>query len=225
LPSSPAELRAVIFDCDGVLVETEVTSSEVMARCVARVGLERTPDEIRERFKGWALPRVMVELEAELGRPLPAGFLEDFITERLDVYRHGGVEQIPGAAAAVRAVLAAGLQLCVASQGTQEKMRVTLSGSGMRELLGAAPILSADDDGVARGKPAPDLYLHAAATLSVPPRGCVVVEDSLTGVQGGVAAGMRVLGYAVDADADAMAAAGGEPFFDMGQVPGLLGLA
>jgi HAD superfamily hydrolase (TIGR01509 family) len=212
----------VIFDCDGVLVETEETSSRVMEGALARVGITVQADAFRRTYKGWPLGKIQAALEEQAGQPMPAGWLDDFIAERLEVFRAEGVEPIPGAPEALAALREAGIPFCVASQGTHQKMAVTLEASGMSELLAGARIFSADE--VPRGKPFPDLYLHAAAELGQPPAQSVVIEDSATGVQGGRAAGMRVLAYAVDADPAALLAAGGELFYDLFEVPERLGL-
>lgn len=213
---------AVLFDCDGVLVDTEVTSSRELSRSLAELGVELDPDEVRRRFKGTALVTALAMCEELTATSIPDGWFETFVARRLDAYREGGVEPIPGAIDAVRAVQAAGIPLGVVSQGAREKMAVTLPASGMAGVLGDAPIFSGDD--VERGKPFPDLYLHAAASLNVDPASCVVVEDSPTGAKAARAAGMRVLGYAHDADPAEMAATGAEVFLDLAEVPALLGL-
>jgi beta-phosphoglucomutase-like phosphatase (HAD superfamily) len=216
-----ARPAAVLFDCDGVLIDTEKTSAEVLSRRLARLGVEITPDAVRERIKGTSLTVVEAEATRLNGGTLPDGWMEEFIAERLVEYRHG-VEQIPGAAEAVRAVEAAGIPLAITSQGSREKMATTLPASGMDAVLGDAPIFSGDD--VERGKPHPDLYLLAARELGVDPAACVVVEDSPTGATGAHAAGMRVLGFAEDSDPVKMADAGAEVFYDLAEVPWRLGL-
>ena len=213
---------AVLFDCDGVLVDTEVTSSRELSRSLGELGVDLDPDEVRRRFKGTALSTALAMCEELTDRPIPDDWFDTFVARRLDAYRHGGVEPIPGAVDAVRAVQAAGIPLGVVSQGAREKMAVTLPASGMTDVLGDAPIFSGDD--VERGKPFPDLYLHAASSLGVDPTACVVVEDSPTGATAARAAGMRVLGYAHDADPALMAATGAEVFYSLAEVPALLGL-
>jgi beta-phosphoglucomutase-like phosphatase (HAD superfamily) len=212
----------VLFDCDGVLVDTEVVSSDTLAAMLSERGVPTDGDELRIRMKGASLDWILAESARALGERLPDGWMDEFIERRLVVYRRG-VPQLPGAAAAVRAVQAAGIPLAIVSQGARAKMAVTLPASGMDAVLGDAPIFSGDD--VVRGKPHPDLYLHAAATLGVAPARTVVIEDSVPGVTGGVAAGMRVLGYAADEDPARLAAAGAEVLLDLHEVPARLGLA
>lgn len=221
-PPAPAERpAAVLFDCDGVLVDTEVTSSHVLAAMLTEQGVPTDGDELRVRMKGTSLDWIIEESRRQLGGTVPDGWMDDFIERRLVVYRDG-VPQIPGAAEAVRAVQAAGIPVAVASQGARRKMEVTLPASGMDAVLGDAPIFSGDD--VVRGKPFPDLYLHAADVLGVDPAEVVVIEDSVPGATAAVAAGMRVLGYAADEDPARLAAAGAEVIDDLHAVPGLLGL-
>ncbi len=219
--STPPPPAAVLFDCDGVLVETEVTSSRVLSECLAELGLELTPDEVRGRFKGTALETARSMCEALYGGPLPEGWFDGFVARRLEEYRRG-VDPIPGALEVVRAVQAAGITIAVVSQGSHEKMAITLPSSGAAEVLGDAPVFSGQD--VERPKPFPDLYLHAARTLGVAPEDCVVIEDSPTGATGAAAAGMRVLGYTADVDPERLRAAGAELFDTMAEVPALLGL-
>ncbi len=212
---------AVFFDCDGVLVDTEVTSSRVLSECLAEIGVHLTPDETRLRFKGTALQTALAMCEELQGEPLPDGWFDAFVARRLVEFQQG-VEPIPGAFDAVRAVQSAGIPIAVVSQGAHEKMAITLPSSGATAVLGDAPVFSGQD--VARPKPHPDLYLHAAAALVVDPADCVVIEDSSTGATGAVAAGMRVLGYAADADPEVLRAVGAEVFYDMAEVASLLRL-
>ncbi len=185
-------------------------------------GIATDGDELRIRMKGTSLDWIKAESARQLGGTLPDGWIEEFTERRLVVYRQG-VPQIPGAAAAVRAVRAAGIPVAVASQGARAKMAVTLPASGMDVALGDAPIFSGED--VVRGKPFPDLYLHAATVLGVDPAGCVVVEDSVPGATAAVAAGMRVLGYAADEDPERLRAAGAEVIDDLHELAPRLGLA
>jgi beta-phosphoglucomutase-like phosphatase (HAD superfamily) len=133
------------------------------------------------------------------------------------------VAAIPGIRDVVDLHAAAGRPYCVASSGRVEKMRATLGGSGLLPLF-ADVLFSATM--VGRGKPAPDLFLHAAEVMGHPPAACVVVEDSLPGIQAAAAAGMRICAYTAAAyvDAAAFKALGAEVFDDMGRLPGLLGL-
>ncbi len=210
----------VIFDCDGVLVDSEAIANRIMAETITATGIPITSEECRARFVGGTLQRVMDTVEEWLGRPLPAGWKEDFEARRNAAFRED-LQPVPGVAAAVEALRAAGIPICVASSGTFEKMNLTLGLTGLKDYFDGNIFSAAS---VTRGKPAPDLFLYAAERMGQLPETCTVVEDSLLGVTAGVAAGMRVLAYAADGDADALKAAGGQPFADMAELPGLLGL-
>ncbi len=212
---------AVLFDCDGVLVDTELTASRVLAECLAEIGVEIAVDDLRRQITGTALETARQMCEGFFGRTLPEGWWDAFVARRLVEFGRG-VDPIPGAIDALRAVQAAGVIVAVVSQGSHEKMAITLPSSGVAAVLGDARTFSGQD--VARPKPNPDLYLHAAATLELDPATCVVVEDSPTGATAAIAAGMRVLGYAADADRERLAATGAELFFSMAEVPTLLRL-
>ena len=210
----------VIFDCDGVLVDSEAIANRIMAESISATGVPISYEECRARFVGGTLQRVMDTVKEWLGGPLPEGWLQDFEARRNDAFRRE-LKAVAGAAQAVAALKAGGIPFCVASSGSPEKMNLTL---GLTGLIGLFDDCLFSARMVAAGKPAPDLFLYAAEQMGQLPANCVVVEDSLLGVTAGVAAGMRVLAYAADGDADALKAAGGRPFNDMAELPGLLGL-
>ncbi len=215
--------RLVIFDCDGVLVDSERISNAVLAANLSRLGLEMDVEGSRSRYQGRLLADIAARVEAELGRPLPADWPEVYERER-DVAFRERLRPVAGAREAIEAVRAAGAEVCVASQGRVAKTELTLSLTGLRELFAAGAVFSAEM--VPRGKPHPDLFLHAAAAMGAEPAACGVVEDSPSGVTAARAAGMRVLGYSADSDAAALTAAGAETTIDsMEQVAGALGLA
>ena len=211
----------VIFDCDGVLVDSEVISNEVLARMLTREGLPTTLCEARRDYQGLLLADIRGRAEEKLGRSLPSGWLAEYEAERSEAFRHG-LEPVAGAAEAVRRIKAAGLKVCVASQGRLEKTRLSLALTGLDHLFPDRVRFSAYS--VANGKPAPDLFLHAAATIGVEPGACAVVEDTPSGVQAAVAAGMRAIGYTADSDEQALSEAGAEPLGSLDGLPPLLGL-
>jgi beta-phosphoglucomutase-like phosphatase (HAD superfamily) len=210
----------VIFDCDGVLVDSEVISNEVLARALSAEGLQTTLPQARAAYQGLLLSEVVQRAEQALGRTLPEGWLARYESDRADAFRRG-LRPVAGAADAVRACLAAGFAVCVASQGKLEKTRLSLELTGLGPLFAEGALFSGEL--VARGKPHPDLFLHAARSMGASPGGSVVVEDTPSGVQAAVSAGMRVFGYAGDADAGALAAAGADVIWSLGELPGLLG--
>jgi HAD superfamily hydrolase (TIGR01509 family) len=217
----PDHTRLVIFDCDGVLVDSEPIACRVMARELTALGYPLSPDDCRERFTGVSMKTVMAMIEADWGQPLPAGF-ENHLRERdFEAFR-AELQPVPGVADMLAHL---DIPRCVASSGTPEKIRFTLTVTG---LIGAfAPHLFSARM-VAHGKPAPDLFLHAAERMATPPGSCVVVEDSVAGIEAARAAGMRVLGFAGAGHAgpgyaERLAAAGADTVFTrMPDLPTLL---
>lgn len=216
-PVSPA---LVIFDCDGTLVDSETVHRRELAATVTALGVPTTPEQVVERYAGAAFATIDADVASRLGRPAPDGWLAAFSAHRARVFEREGVAQIPGARDAVTAVQAAGIPTCVASQGALEKTAMTLRLSGLADLFPDVRRFSAAQ--VPHGKPAPDLFLHAAAALGAPPERCLVVEDTPLGVRGAVAAGMRVLGLALETPAADLAAAGAEVIGALDEVVGRL---
>ena len=178
----------IIFDCDGVLIDSEVVACRADAACFAEIGIAIPVEEVLERYLGISMAAMCADIEARYRRSLPPGFAA---TMRARVAAAFDAELVP--MDGVEAVLRALTPLrCVASSSAPDRLRHSLS---LTRLLPCFEphIFSATQ--VARGKPAPDLFLFAAATMRVPPETCVVVEDSLPGVQAAVAAGMRAIGF------------------------------
>jgi HAD superfamily hydrolase (TIGR01509 family) len=211
----------VIFDCDGVLVDSEPIANGVLAAMLSAEGLPTTPAASRRAYQGLMLSEVAAHAEAALGRPLPEDWLETYERERDAAFRTE-LRPVDGAVEAVERITAAGVPVCVASQGKLTKTRLSLAVTGLDGLFPEAARFSAYS--VAKGKPAPDLFLHAAAAMGVEAARCVVVEDTPSGVTAAVSAGMRALGYAADSDERALSDAGAEIVDSLGEVPGMLGL-
>ena len=211
----------MIFDCDGVLVDSEVISNRVLAAMLTEQGLPTTLPQARREYQGLLLADVLARAEAKLGRSLPVDWLARYETERSEVFRRE-LQPVTGAAETIERLRGAGLRVCVASQGKLEKTRLSLALTGLDHLLPEHVRFSAYS--VANGKPAPDLFLHAAATIGVEPAACAVVEDTPSGVQAAVAAGMRAIGYTADSDESALREAGAEPLGSLDELPRLLGL-
>jgi HAD superfamily hydrolase (TIGR01509 family) len=181
----------VIFDNDGVLVDSERLANTILAELLTEAGLPYTLEEAVHDFLGGSLVLMRRLAEAKLGASLPAD-LEDRYHQRLfDGFAR--LQPVPGVEAVLDRLDADGTAYCLASSGTHRRIRTALTAVGFWERF-EGRIFSSED--VARGKPAPDLFLHAAATMGVDPAGCVVVEDSPLGVAAAKAAGMKVLGYA-----------------------------
>ncbi len=210
--------RLVIFDCDGVLVDSETAANRLLCEAVNEAGWPITIGETHSVFNGRTMASCVEIIEKRLGWPLPADFL-DRLEERTFAAFRKELRPVPGVREAIGRI---DLADCVASSGAIEKMRLTLGLTGMLDHFDGR-LFSAQE--VARGKPAPDIFLHAAARMGVAPQHCIVVEDAVPGVEAGRAAGMRVLAYAgaAHADAAALGRAGGEVFTDMADLPGLIG--
>ena len=207
--------EAVIFDCDGVLVDTELISNTVLAGLLTDAGLPTTLELCLRDYRGRSLTSVMALAEARHGAPLPADIPQRYYAAAEARF---AVELSP-IAGVLEALEAIDLPMCVASSGPHHKMALTLRETGLWERF-EGRIFSATE--VARGKPAPDLFLHAAQVMGFDPASTAVVEDSVPGVQAARAAGMRALAFAADTDAAALADAGGEVFEDMAALPDLL---
>ncbi len=211
----------MIFDCDGVLVDSESISCGVLARKLSAEGLPTTLAEARRDYQGLLLAEILSMVQARLDHSLPPDWLDEFERERAKAFRRD-LRPVAGAAEIVERVAAAGLAVCVASQGKLKKTRLSLELTGLRQLFPDQTLFSAES--VARGKPHPDLFLHAAETMGVVPSKCVVVEDTPSGVTAAVAAGMRVLGYAADSDEHALRGAGAEILRSLPELPKRLGV-
>lgn len=189
----------VIFDCDGVLVDSERLIQEVDMELIRGLGWPITRAEIFAEHLGRSQDAIIANIERRLGRAVPAGFLHERAAAYDTVLRERLVA-VPDVAEAITVLRDEGMGLCVASSSPHSRIRMSLRLTGLQPFFAEEHVFSAED--VARGKPAPDLFLHAAATLTVPPRLCVVVEDSPAGVEAAKAAGMRVVGYSALTPAD-----------------------
>ncbi len=216
------DIGLAIFDCDGVLVDSEVISNEVLVRALAAEGLTMTLAECRRDFQGLLLADVASRAGQAIGRRLPDDWVERYERDRDSALRRD-LRPVDGAAEAVGRISAASIPVCVASQGKLAKTEFTLGHTELRDLFGRDALFSAYS--VPRGKPHPDLFLHAAAGMAVAPGACVVVEDSPSGVTAAVAAGMRAVGYTADSDESALRAAGASILIaSMHELPPALGL-
>jgi HAD superfamily hydrolase (TIGR01509 family) len=219
--TGPTRPAAVLFDCDGVLADTEALHDRLLAEEVSALGWEITPEESARRFRGQAWEAIAPQIEARLGPgSVPADFLRGLIA-RVVRGLEEEAEPVPGALAAVAAIRAAGVPVAVASNSSRAELATKLRRLGLAEaFLGRA--FSVND--VERPKPAPDMYRAAAAACDADPHRCVVVEDSVAGARAGIAAGCRVLGFARHTPAEPLCALGAETFARMEELPGLLGL-
>jgi HAD superfamily hydrolase (TIGR01509 family) len=210
-----------IFDCDGVLVDSEVIACRVCALCLAELGIITTAEEIADRYIGSSARSMIADLEILHGQTLPAN-LYDTLRDRIEA----AFESEPLTIDGIDAVLASHRgKICVASGSTPERVRHCLMLSG---LLGYFDPHIFSTTQVARGKPAPDVFLHASQQMGADARECLVIEDSVIGVTAAVAAGMRVIGFTGASHcrpghAERLLAAGASAIFrHMRELPGLL---
>jgi HAD superfamily hydrolase (TIGR01509 family) len=215
------QLDLIIFDCDGVLVDSEVISCRAHAEVLSRHGYPINAEQVFQRFLGRSTRQANLEIEAELGRSLPDDYHAQLQDELFRAFE-ADLEAVPHIARALDAITQ---PVCVASSGSQQRMRVSLGRAGLYDRF-APNIFSASQ--VAKGKPAPDLFLFAAAQMKVPPGRCLVIEDSIAGIAGALAAGMTVLGFHGGSHcrpgyAEELRAAGTHiTFGDMRQLPALI---
>ncbi|HVN50216.1 MAG TPA: HAD-IA family hydrolase [Acidimicrobiales bacterium] len=208
----------VIFDNDGVLVDSETIANQALAEMLNGYGLDVTWHDCVERYLGSTLGRVRDLVEEELGHPVPADFEARY---RATVYPRlaESVQPIPGVVDVLDRLDAAGVTACVASSGIHERIRITLTTTGLVDRF-EGRMFSAQD--VGHGKPAPDLFLYAAASMGVAPERCAVVEDAPAGIAAADAAAMTVFGYAALTPRWLLEGASGGVVDDMAQLPGLL---
>jgi HAD superfamily hydrolase (TIGR01509 family) len=203
----------VVLDCDGVLVDSEPLSIEVDRELLAQIGWELSTQELVERFVGRSHEHFLHEVARHLGHQPPPGWDEQFTPRYRAAYLRA-LRPVDGIVEALDRITA---PTCVASSGTHEKIAFTLGVTGLLDRF-EGRIFSATE--VEHGKPAPDLFLHAAATMGWAPERCVVVEDSAYGVQAALSAGMRAIAYAGGVTpADRLARPGVTVIDDMRDLP------
>jgi HAD superfamily hydrolase (TIGR01509 family) len=211
----------VIFDCDGVLIDTERIAVPIDVEVLAGLGWVITEEEVVERFLGRSEADCALEIEEHLGRPLPAG-LSFEIDERYRAAFRRSLTPVEGVLAVLDALDRNSVRTCVASSGTHEKMRFTLGLTGLFDRF-EGRIFSVEE--VERGKPAPDLFVHAAASMQAGPERCAVVEDSPFGVDAALAAGMAAYAFAGGlTPLKRLQIPGATVFHHMAELPALLGL-
>ena len=202
----------VIFDCDGVLVDSERLTTRVEARVLTELGWPIEPAEVVTRWMGRTSEAQLADVRDRLGDEAARRF-DSVTTDEVHAAFEEELEAVAGIHDLLDHLDAAGIPTCVASSGTHTRMAVTLRVTGLRDRF-EGRIFSGTE--VAHGKPAPDLFLHAARRMRTEPGGCVVVEDSVFGVRAALAAGMRVYGFAGGlTPAPALADAGAEVFEEM----------
>lgn len=198
----------VIFDCDGVLIDSEIISAQMLVAALANLGVHIDMAYVAQHFLGRSYPTVMAQIRREFGLDLPAEF-EDAYRSRLMAAFERGLKVMPDVTQVLQDLA---LPWCVATSSSPKRAARSLEIAKLDKLVGDGLYTASM---VARGKPAPDLFLHAAQQRGVAPNRCLVIEDSLNGVRAGIAAGMQVwrfiggshlAGQSLDAPEDARAA-------------------
>ncbi len=211
--------KMVIFDCDGVLVDSEALVTGVLQKNLARHSLKLSTEELVTKFVGGTMAGVM-KTAREMGADLPDDWLDAMYAEMFDVLGET-VEAIPYVSEMLDQLDRAGIVYAVGSNGPMRKMEITLNRIGLWDRLKGRVYSSYD---CAAPKPAPDVYLKAAKLAGINPSDCVVVEDSPTGARAAVAAEMRCFGYSGETDAELLKPYCVTTFVDMRKLPDLLGL-
>jgi HAD superfamily hydrolase (TIGR01509 family) len=214
----------VIFDCDGVLIDSEGVASIVLSRELQSLGWNISAEDCETEFLGTSLRDIIVKTEAVIGRRVPDDFGARFSAAMIRALAED-VAAIPGAAEALERLTEAGMPWRVASNSSHDEMAVKFGRTGMVELV-AGRQHSAEDMmrlGL-NGKPDPHLFLAAAEAAGVPPSRCVVIEDSIPGARAARAAGMTCLGFSPRGTGAELAAEGAGVFKDMAELPALLGI-
>lgn len=178
----------VILDFDGVVADSEVVANQVLVGQLAELGFELALHEAAARYTGTRLSDVVADIEADTGVTLPPGFVGDF-DARCRVAMREGLRPVPGLAGFLDGLAA--VRMCIASSSSPDYLRDKLAVLGLTERFGSNVFSAAM---VERGKPHPDIFLHAAREMGVAPAQAVVVEDSVAGVRAGVASGATVIG-------------------------------
>ena len=208
----------VIFDNDGVLVDSEPISNRLLAAYLTELGHPTSYEDSLRDYMGSAMHRIHDLIQERTGQRLPDDFDDVFHARVFEAFERE-LEPVAGALGVVEKLAADGVPYCVASSGSHERIRVGHRKTGLDRWFDDGRIFSSQD--VGRGKPAPDLFLYAADRMGVAPERCVVVEDSPLGVQAAVAAGMDVYGFTAMTPAERLGGAT-QLFSDLGELADLL---
>jgi len=206
------EKRLVIFDCDGVLVDSELISSRIMSEIFAEIGLTMSPHEVFERLRGGSMKETIAFVESQLGHPLQYGLEVEYRKRTFEAYRNEmtPIEGIENVLKSLR------VPFCVGSNGPQHKIKLNLDVTGLRQYFADDHIFSAYDINV--WKPRPDLYLHASQNFKLNPSECIVIEDSISGATAAQKAGIKCYGYARDTKAKDFESVGATPIQKMSEL-------
>lgn len=213
--SVSVETELVIFDCDGVLVDSEGLGNRVLVEFVAEFGLAMKLEEAILLFKGCKMADCVAVIEQRLGKKMPPDFVTQLRTRTAEAFERE-LSPVEGIEAALDKI---NLPICVASSGPPEKIKLALRVTNLLPRFEGRIFSSYQ---IGSWKPAPDLFLHTAKSMGFQAPSCTVVEDTVLGVRAGVAAGMRVLGYTEQSEANLLEGFGARVFYSMYQLPSLL---
>jgi beta-phosphoglucomutase-like phosphatase (HAD superfamily) len=215
-------LELVIFDCDGVLIDSEALCNRVVAQLLTADGWAMTAEECEHRFTGMSFYAMQPVIETRLGRSLGSGWVDRLVSVVIDAMAFE-VEPVPGARQALEATTALGLPWRIASNSSHPEMEAKFGRAGWPDLVAGRMHSAVDVIALGgAGKPAPDVFLAAAAAETIAPAHCLVIEDSVTGANAARAAGMDCLALVPHGDGAALRAAGAMPFRSMHDLPPLL---
>lgn len=212
----PASFELLILDCDGVVVDSEPITMRVLTEMLNELGVSVGVEELTRQLVGTTFDRTLECIEGLLGAPLPREFVPRY-RDRTFAAMEASLKPVPGIEAALDRIA---IPYCIASNGPHGKMRKTLGITSLLARFEGRLFSSAD---VPRGKPFPDLFLHAARHFGVQPSACLVIEDSISGVAAACAAGMSVYGFSGSAPDESLLAAGAQRVFrNMAELPSLV---
>lgn len=180
----------VIFDCDGVLVDSEFLASKIEAKLLTDAGVAITAEEVAERYSGMTWKEILFDVEKTAGVPLSAGLI-DMADRLVDMALETQLEMIEGADRAAKRIK---MPKCIASNSSRARLGISLGRTGLLNLF-EPHIFAAHEVGSKKGKPDPNVFLHAASVFNAQAGNTIVVEDSVHGIKGARAAGMRVIGF------------------------------
>jgi HAD superfamily hydrolase (TIGR01509 family) len=210
---------ALIFDCDGVLIDSEYLASRVESELTRELGLELTVEEAHTLFLGQTVDGVLDRIAERTGKRPSSAFVYNWAFATAQAFKRE-LQPVPFIRAALERLRAHGHPMAVASQSPLARVRFSLEVAGLDEFFGEHVYVTSM---VPRPKPAPDIYLHAAAKLATPPANCIVIEDSPAGAAAARDAGFRVIGYAPGETVVAMRGTGATVIHSMDELLGLIG--
>ncbi len=209
------DIKCVIFDCDGVLVDSEHVSNDILYTMACEQGYTMGKEKVMREFAGRSLQQCLSMIESSIGKTLPPEFVPTF-REKTFHYFRTDLKAITGVHDFIDTLTH---DYCVASSGPIEKMNITLSTTGLIEKFRNKMYSSYQ---INSWKPDPDIFLHAAKEMGYAINECIIIEDSRAGVMAGVKGGFKVFGYAASGNADELANEGAEVFYDFKELQGKL---